>query len=436
MSETPLQKVVPEEEFARQLGTLAEGFARLSAALLADRGSSWNKRELFALQSEADELEAVLDDHGARQNQAFHYLTELTASIRGFSLAALSLEHLDRRLEGYGVLERLGPEDGPDLVRDLNEARRFTQDSLAGLLDRWRVEVGEVHGVSLPESVPGATIRTREPVRFCLPATLGQEELTDEDQRIAEVSSKFLQACEMLEQAGLVREQDPQIRDRVLRERCNEELARVYEATVHNLQSAYDTHLKNTVVEAKDERLRQLRGHISTGLHMLEAVTQLTHFLERHENGERTEAARRQLSEVVPRAAVTHVALNLLLYWSQVSIKSGRQLANELLPSYTDLQSMEVELVEGLMLHARPASLIVAIVNQYGTPVELEVAGQTCNAGSILELMILVGSTPENRSFVFRGDANPLRDIGLLFEAALGEEGLDQLPEGLAYLRS
>ena len=95
-----------------------------------------------------------------------------------------------------------------------------------------------------------------------------------------------------------------------------------------------------------------------------------------------------------------------------------------------------VELPEDLKLHARPASLVVGIVGHYGTPVELELDGQRCNAGSILELLVTVGSNPEARRYVFRGDENPLRDIGLLFQSGLGERGMDALPEQLAYLRS
>jgi hypothetical protein len=68
--------------------------------------------------------------------------------------------------------------------------------------------------------------------------------------------------------------------------------------------------------------------------------------------------------------------------------------------------------------------------------VELEVQGRKCNAGSILEVLVTVGASPEARQFVFRGDENPLRDIGLLFEAGLGEHGIQRLPAELAYLRS
>ena len=50
--------------------------------------------------------------------------------------------------------------------------------------------------------------------------------------------------------------------------------------------------------------------------------------------------------------------------------------------------------------------------------------------------MIAVGSHAEARRFVFRGDVNPLRDLRTLFDAGLGERGVDTLPESLAYLRT
>ena len=80
--------------------------------------------------------------------------------------------------------------------------------------------------------------------------------------------------------------------------------------------------------------------------------------------------------------------------------------------------------------------MVVGIVNHYGTPVEMEVSGTRCNAGSILELMVTVGSNPEAKKFTFRGDENPLGDIGALFESGLGEEGVSSLPAKLSYLRA
>jgi phosphotransferase system HPr (HPr) family protein len=116
-------------------------------------------------------------------------------------------------------------------------------------------------------------------------------------------------------------------------------------------------------------------------------------------------------------------------------MQRGRQSAEALLRAYTNLQELVVELPDDLKLHARPAALIVGIVNRYATPVELEVDGRRCNAGSILDVLVTVGSHPDARKYLFRGDENPLRDIGLLFENGLGEHGIDSLPAELHYLR-
>jgi len=133
---------------------------------------------------------------------------------------------------------------------------------------------------------------------------------------------------------------------------------------------------------------------------------------------------------------VQDVVLNTLLYWAQRIMQRGGQLAEELLPSYTNLLELTVELPHDLRLHARPAALIVAIVGHFGTPVELDVGGTRCDASSILDVLVTVGSHPESRMFVFRGDEKPLRDIGLLFEHGLGEDGIDGLPSELGYLKS
>ncbi len=224
-------------------------------------------------------------------------------------------------------------------------------------------------------------------------------------------------------------------RRKLLGKVCTEAQARVYEATVHNLQSTYDTHIQNTVLEAKDERLPQVRGHASAALHLLEAVTHLTHFIERHEDDIRSEEAKRRISQLVDSSAVQEVILNELLDWANRYVQAGARIAEQILPEYTNLQDLEVDLLDGLQLHARPASLVVNIVNHHGTPVEMEVGGHHANAGSILELLIAVGSQPDATRFIFRGDVRPLRDIQLLFEHGLGERGMENLPDELDYLR-
>ena len=190
------------------------------------------------------------------------------------------------------------------------------------------------------------------------------------------------------------------------------------------------------MLEARDPRLPSLRGHVSAALHLLEALTYMAHFIERHEADIRSEEAKRRIAALVDRSEIEQLAWNHFLVWADAFLQAGAALAEDLLPEYTTFLELEVEIPPQLSLHARPAALVVGIVNHYGTPVEMEVGGKRCNAGSILELLVTVGSQPDPRTFLFRGDERPVRDIGLLFSHDLGEQGLEALPTDLAYLRS
>ena len=432
-SETSLEEVITEKAFAEILGKHSAMFYRLATTLIERRETAWNRGHFYQLISEADTLEALLDDYGARYNRTYSYLRELVASLRSLALAGFSLAHLERRVESYGAL--LSVRESDLAIASIVQSRSFVQSMLRALLAAACAE-GTACGIEIacdgyPESHSDTSSQRQR-----LPRNMGEEDLEDDEQKVAEVASRFLQACAMLEELSIRRITEPGEREAYLRRVCTEEQARVYEATVHNLQSAYDTYVKNTVIEADDSRLPRLRGHASAALHLLEAVTHLTHFVERHESGLRDEAIERRIGAVVDREEVRDVTLNHLLYWASVFMRRGRSLAEDLLPSYTNVLELEVELPDDVHLHARPAALIVGIVNRHGTPVEFEVEGQSCNAASILELMVAVGSHPNSRRFRFRGDENPLRDIRLLFEHGLGESGIERLPAQLAYLRN
>jgi hypothetical protein len=434
MTDTSIDEIVSEQAFAASLGSRAEMFFRLANTLLGTSEAEWTRRHPYQLVLEADSLEAFLDDHGARHNRAYHFLRELVASARGLGMAAFSLSHLVRRLSSYHTNLTLYPERERECHQALNQALGHIRSDIGRLLVACQEEALHLGLTPSKEAFPKERFDGDE-ARRKLPRNLGQEVLEDEGQRIAEVASKYLQVCEMFDRLDIRPIQDELARERYLGQFCSEEQARVYEATVHNLQSAYDTYIKNTVVEAGDDRLPRLRGHASAALHLLEAVTQLAHFVERHESGMGPESSSGRIAGLVDRSRVREITLNVLLYWAAEFMTLGRGLAEELLPAYTNIQDLVVELAEGLMLHARPVSLIVGIVQRYGTPVEMLVGDSVCDASSILELMIAVGSNSMARRYTFRGDENPLRDIRLLFESGLGEGGLSSLPEDLGYLR-
>lgn len=434
MSETSIDEIVSEQAFAVSLGAQSEMFFRLVNTLLATPDHDWTRRHPYQLAVEADNLESFLDDHGARHNRTYHLIREFVASARGLALAAFSLSHLVRRLSSYNTNLQLYPERERECDQALKRALALLRGDIRRVLIACQEEARAL-GIQLtPEAFPKERFGGDE-ARRKLPRNLGQEVIEEEEQRIAEVASKYLQVCEMFQRLGVRPIQDEAARERYLAQMCTEEQARVYEATVHNLQSAYDTYVKNTVLESSDERLTRLRGHASAALHLLETVTQLVHFVERHESGAGEDGASRRIGALVERTRVREVTLNVLLYWAAEFMALGRTLAEELLPAYTNIQDLVVEISDDVVLHARPVSLIVGIVQRYGTPVEMRVGESVCDASSILDLMVAVGSNSSARRFTFRGDENPLRDIRLLFEHGLGEGGLSSLPGGLEYLR-
>jgi hypothetical protein len=432
--ERSLEEVIPERAFTGLLQGRAHTFFKLSNALLAAGRDQWGKKHYYQLMIETEDLESFMDDYGARYNRSFGTLRELIASTRWFALTGYSLAHLESRIESYDVRSVCSESEAADLERSLERVRKFTRRACGALLEAIRKESHALGLEITPETFSEAGFAVG-PVRQQLPRNVGEHEPTEEQQKIAEVASKFLAACSMLDDVRIRRIAHAADRKTFLARLCSEEQARVYEATVHNLQSTYDTYIKNTVLEGRDERLPRLRGLTSAALHLLECATFLTHFVERHEGSGRDQVQLR-VAQVVDGREVQDAILNVLLYWADALLRRGRRIAEDLLPAYTNVQELSIELSPDLKLHARPAALIVGIVGHYGTPVELVLAGNRCNAASILEVLVTVGTYSDERRYVFRGDVRPLQDIKLLFEHGLGEHGLESLPEQLAYLKS
>ncbi len=432
MGDGALEEVIPERAFTVLLQRQGDMLFRLAGALCTRAEHDWTRRHFFQLVSEADAVESFLDDFGARHNQAFAYLREVVASLRGFALAGFSIAHLAVRVDVYpSVLSTGEATSSSDSVRRvLSFLVRTVQRLLAAVQEESRAL-----GVELPSQGFPEERWVEDAPRRKLARNMGQGVLASDEQKTAEIASRFVEASMHFEDLGVKRIAGEHERESWMQRNCSEERARSLEAAVHNLQSAYDTWVKGTSIEAGDSRLCKLRGHASAALHLLEAVTQLTHFVERHERTVRNDGITRRVTGLVARAEVRDMTLNHLLVHAGVYLRRGRSVAEDLLPSYTRVQEIEVGLRDDVVLHARPAALIVGIVQRYGTPVELDIDGQHCNAGSILELMVTAGSAPDARRFRFRGDERPLRDIALLFQHALGEDGLDRLPEELGYLR-
>src|SRR5260221_14459831 len=167
-SETPLEEIISEKAFAVELGGRAASFFDLANGLLA-RTEDWGPGAFFQLTSEADGLEAQLDDHGARYNRIFSFLRELVASLRGFSQAGFSMAHLERRLPTYGV--GLAPREREQAQRDIASSRKFLEQTARSLLEALRLEA-QALGMPLPAQAAQERVPAEVGPRHMLPRNM------------------------------------------------------------------------------------------------------------------------------------------------------------------------------------------------------------------------------------------------------------------------
>ncbi|MBL8696000.1 MAG: hypothetical protein JNJ88_18035 [Planctomycetes bacterium] len=428
-----LERILSEKEFLPLLVSSAQPFFRLTNFLVSTSPTTWSESHMFSLLTEANVLESFLDDFDARNNGVFTYLTELVASLRGFANAAHALQHLQRRYPKYGVEDPAGVSFEPLLA----DAIEWTTVSISKLLKELYQE-SEARGIPIPREAVGDRHFPSAFARLRLPRTADEEDVADEQQRIAEVASKYLKTCDLIEGIGIEKISDPIRLRHFVAKSCSEEKARFYEAGVHNLQSKYDTYIKNTAFEAKDANLRPLRGYISVSLHLLEYVTHLVHFYERHENDIRSEKTKQRIARIIVKGEVLDNAINFGLCCAAGFLRRGRAHAQAIFPAYTRLRVETLQVPNGTTLHLRPATLIYKVAAHYGTPVQMRIGvSDWIDAGSPIRVAVAFGMNPEAREVVFRADEAVLRDYRALFDCGLGEGpgGLDQLPERLSYLR-
>ena len=198
MNEQPLELVMSEKAFAGLVSAQAVPFHRVALALVRRR-DAWTRPLFFQLISQADALEALLDDHGARHNRTFSYLRELVASLRGLALAGFSLSHLERRLDGYPT--NLSDAERGQAVSAARQSRVFLERALLRLLET-TLQEERAQGIEVAGE-PGDLESVAAPgPKQILPRNMGQLDLDSDEQKTAEVASRFLQASARFDDLG------------------------------------------------------------------------------------------------------------------------------------------------------------------------------------------------------------------------------------------
>jgi phosphotransferase system HPr-like phosphotransfer protein len=426
----PLERFINEQEFLPLMAGQAQPFFRIGNYLMAAPVETWGENHMFSLSTEANALESFLDDFNARDNRTFSHFTELLASVRGFANAAHSLHHLKRRLSKYGV----NAETDGKFVNALKDAVDWTTHSIEKLLKELYKEAEARKFLVGREAIGEARLPSAF-ARLRLPRDIDDEDVADETQRIAELATKYLKICDVVDSIGIEIVDDPVRLRHFVAKNCTEEKARQYETSVHNLQSKYDTYIKNTSYESHDPNLKALRGFISITLHLLEYVTHLVHFYERHENDIRYEPTKQRIARTIVKGEVLDHAVNFSLYYAAQFLRRGRDPALAIFPEYTKLREQSFDVPTHVELHLRPATLIHKVATHYGTPVQMRLGeGEWIDVSSLIRVVMEIGMNSGARSVTFRGDDKALRDLERLFENGFGERG-EPLPRELPYLQ-
>ncbi|RMH04997.1 MAG: HPr family phosphocarrier protein [Planctomycetota bacterium] len=424
--------MISVEEFRPLLAARAQDFLKLANGLFEASPEQWNQRQLYHLYQSTTDLESYLDNYGARENRTYLPIRELIAIARWLSVGMSSLVHLDSRLPSYSfpdpawVGERLAPTVRTSALR-LGE---MILRSLEALRETWTET-----GLSWPDGVMrvDSLAAAGETVRLPRDAVdqVGNEESRALVSRAALVASRFLRLQKHMARSNPRRINGLERLEEVVQVHCSEAQSRRFEARLHNLQSTYDSLVAGSPEEEKHPVLPRIRSAASTAFHLFEATTALVHLDERH----RLDRFRGADGEaLLDREAFLSIAINDCSVMAYECMTSVAPEAEAFLAQVSERCSRVFRVPDGVSLHARPISLIVSVVNHYRSAVEAEIDGDRCSAASIMQLLVLVGGHSSTREIRFYGDQRVLDDLQVLFEARLGEDGLDGLPESLSYL--
>jgi len=425
-----LTQIISEKDFLTLAEVPCEQF--LNVFFLFKRRNEAKKdisRKFYSnLTQEAEFLENFMDQYGARENKKWSFFVECLASIRNLSIAAFFTRHLLDRYPYYNLRESGKKED--EFRSASTGVLRFLNQSILNLLRELCV-TAEANGLNI-------SIDTNIQIEFTeiesntrLPRNVTEDVVKDEEEHVIEVCEKIKHISRLMNDSKI-----SQILKLAVLQKYNENRARLHKNLIHNVQSDFDTHIKNTKIEVVHQELKVLRGYVSMPLHLLEVSLWLAHFYERHEDEIRPGENRTRISMLVNKNVLLNKIINFGFFYSQYFINEGNKLADEILKCFTKVLRVELSVPKPLGFHARPCTLISIIARQYeDTDLSVIVDGEKFNAKSVMSLLQVGGLVADKgyQTILFEGDKRVIDDIKLLVKHNYCEEG--EIPSRLSYLR-
>jgi phosphotransferase system HPr-like phosphotransfer protein len=425
--------------FGEKVSTFSKEFLKccLYISKTEPTRETFTKKLYAKMVSTAKLLEDFLDIHGAKNNAHWYYYRELVSSVRNLSEASYSQKHIAKRFPMYGLGETEGfKENGYATHKFLISSLR--KISRTALTEAGRLQIESPKSRFEWDDFPG--ISTESPLEF----DIDDQDLEEEKKNLVKITTEFLRVAQEFEALGFYEVYSLDEIRRIIPSCFNEQEARRFETVVHSLQSSFDTYVNRSGVRFDDVRRKELRGHISVVLHLLELTRRLLHYYERHlhEVGYRNiyKGVRDKLATAVSPEYMLDRIVNYGLYYISHFLVQGQDVAHEVLNENIERSSVSVGIPQELGFHSRPCMLVAKIVQYYGGQVELLVDSDQFDASSVLDIQWAGGKIQKEgiKEVVFKGDLRALRDIKILASVNYGEDTMGKdiaLPKELSYLK-
>ncbi|MFQ5449915.1 MAG: HPr family phosphocarrier protein [Nitrospinaceae bacterium] len=434
MEPVPLVKIISEEEFLPLVQESSTFFFKIynSFAARFENNGKISRKFYSNLIQEAEIFECFLDEYGARENRRWNFFTEYVACIRNLGLSAFFIKHLLERFPYYNIREV--KDIGEQFCADAQKALSFLNRSLFSIYQEVLC-AGRANGLAIPtELLPPHEFSDIKSNKR-LPRNISEDQVKDIEERIIDLCEKVQKVSGMMDKIKIKPTEDLEALKKLIPRKIDEKRSRMFKELVHSVQSDYDTYIHNTHLEQEHPDFKNLRGHVSISLHLLETELWLCHFYERHEDEIRRGECKSKISELVDKGELLRQIINFGFFYSFHFIREGSKLADSLLGQFVKTTRIEVPIPQPLGFHARPCTYISLIAREHGEDLFLIVDGEKYNAKSVMSLLQAGGAISDKgcQKVIFEGSKRVLNDVKILARYNYCEE--KDLPKKLGYLR-
>lgn len=430
-----LIQIISEEEFLPLLQRSCNQFLNMCFLfkLRIDKKKEISRKFYSNLIQEAEYLESFMDEYGARENKKWTFFVECLASVRNLSIAAFFTRHIIDRYPYYNLRE--SSQNQAKFNKEAVNLLQFLNQSILNLFEELH-STGVLNGLNI-QHAPDVQVEFSDiEINKRLPCNVAEDEVKDEEDRIIEVCEKIKHVSKLMNDVKIHHINDVNKLKLAVLQKFNEKRARMYKNLVHNIQSDFDTYIKNTKLEFDHKELKIMRGYVSMPLHLLEISLWLAHFYERHEDEIRHGENKKRISVMVNKDVLLDKIMNFGFVYSHYFINEGNKLADEILGCFSKVMRIKVPIPQPLGFHARPATYISIIARQYeNMDLFMIVDEERFNTKSVMSLLQAGGAIADKgyETVSFEGDARVIEDIKLLAKHNYCEDC--EIPSRLSYLR-